>query len=206
MTGSNRLLMGLGWPVVVLIAVAVANKAIGKPVRALSLAQSNRVELGFLLIAGITAFLIPATGRIHLVFGLALLAWFGFYLYKLTRGDVEEPDLIGAAAAIGDLPDRTRRIVVVTMFVAAAAVVLACAEPFANSLIDAGTELGIVDHLENTRADLLAFTASVPCWPNKHDEWADSRRYLGLDVLSKSTANPKPPPTPQQNTRPHRRH
>jgi cation:H+ antiporter len=143
MTGSNRLLMGLGWPVVVLIAVAVATKASGKSVRTLTLEQSNRVELGFLLIAGMAAFLIPATGHIHLVFGVALLGWFGFYLYKLTRGDVEEPELIGAAAAIGELPDRARRIVVITMFITAAGIILVCAEPFANSLIAAGTQLGI---------------------------------------------------------------
>jgi cation:H+ antiporter len=143
MTGSNRLLMGIGWPVVVLIAVAVARKSAGKATRALDLEPSNRVELGFLLIAGIAAFLIPATGQIHLVLGLALLAWFGVYLYKLTRGDVEEPDLIGAAAALGALPHRARRITVVAMFVMAAAVILACAEPFANSLINAGTQLGI---------------------------------------------------------------
>jgi cation:H+ antiporter len=143
MTGSNRLLMGIGWPVVVLIAVAVARKSTGKAARALDLEPGNRVELGFLLIAGIAAFLIPVSGQIHLVLGLALLGWFGFYLYKLSRGDVEEPELIGTAAALGDLPDRSRRVVVVAMFVVAAAVILACAEPFANSLIDAGTELGV---------------------------------------------------------------
>jgi cation:H+ antiporter len=143
MTGSNRLLMGIGWPVMVLIAVAVARKSTGKAARALDLEPGNRVELGFLLIAGIVAFLIPATGQIHLVLGLLLLAWFGFYLYKLTRGDVEEPDLIGTAAAIGQLPDRTRRITVVAMFGVAAGVILVCAKPFADSLIDAGTQLGV---------------------------------------------------------------
>ncbi|MCX4090988.1 sodium:proton exchanger [Nocardia sp. alder85J] len=143
MTGSNRLLMGLGWPVVVLIGVAVANRAGGRRVRELILEPGSRVELGFLLIAGIAAFLAPATGHIHLVFGLALLAWFGFYLYKLTRGEVEEPDLIGTAAAIGALSTRTRRATVVAMFVVAAVVILACAEPFANCLVDAGTELGV---------------------------------------------------------------
>ena len=143
MTGSNRLLMGIGWPVVVLIAVAVARKATGKAARALDLEPSNRVELGFLLIAGVAAFLIPATGQIHLIFGIALLAWFGCYLYKLSRGDVEEPDLIGAAAALGKLPDHARRVTVVAMLIVAAAVILACAKPFANSLIDAGTQLGI---------------------------------------------------------------
>ncbi|MDH6282929.1 sodium:proton exchanger [Prescottella agglutinans] len=143
MTGSNRLLMGIGWPLVVLVSLAVARKVTGKKVTSLALEPSNRVELGFLLIAGLIAFVIPATGHIHLVLGVALLAWFGFYLYKLTRGDVEEPDLIGTAAAIGEMPDRPRRTTVIALFVVAAGVILACAEPFANSLIDAGTELGI---------------------------------------------------------------
>lgn len=143
MTGSNRLLMGIGWPIVVLVSLAVARKLTGKRVGVLALERNNRVELGFLLVAGVVAFVVPATGRIHLVFGVALLAWFGFYLYKLTRGDVEEPELIGTAAALGALPTRARRTAVVTLFVTAAAVILCCAEPFAESLIGAGTELGI---------------------------------------------------------------
>lgn len=146
MTGSNRLLMGLGWPVVVLVSLAVVNKTVGqggKKANALSLEAGNRMELGFLLVAGLVAFLMPATGQIHLVLGIALIAWFGFYLYKLTRGKAEEPDLIGTAAAIGGLPRTARRITVGALFVVAAAVILACAEPFAESLITAGTELGI---------------------------------------------------------------
>jgi cation:H+ antiporter len=148
MTGSNRLLMGVGWPVVVLVGLWVARRvaapgSTGRQTRSMALEPGNRVELGFLLIAGVVAFVIPATGRIHLVLGVALLAWFGFYLYKLTRGDVEEPDLIGTAAAIGALPTRARRRTVVALFVIAGAVILACAEPFAESLIGAGTELGI---------------------------------------------------------------
>lgn len=143
MTGSNRLLMGVGWPVVVLVSLAVATKAGRRKTSLLTLEPGNRVELGFLLIAGVAAFIIPATGHIHLVLGLGLLAWFGFYLYKISRGDVEEVDLIGTAGAIGELPDRSRRITVVTLFVLAAAVILLCAEPFANNMVAAGTELGI---------------------------------------------------------------
>ena len=143
MTGSNRLLMGLGWPVVVLVGVLVARKAGATKPTGLVLEAANRVELGFLLIAGLAAFLIPATGQIHLVLGLVLLAWFGFYLYKVSHGDVEEPDLIGTAAAIGELPDRTRRIAVIGMFVVSGAVILLCAKPFADNLVSAGTELGI---------------------------------------------------------------
>ncbi len=143
MTGSNRLLMGLGWPVVVLISVLVTRRATGRKVGELDLDTSNRVEIGFLMIAGVVAFVIPATGRIHIAFGVALLVWFGFYLYKLSRGEVEEPELVGTAAALGALPDRTRRIAVSALFVFAASVIVTCAKPFADNLIDAGTQLGI---------------------------------------------------------------
>ena len=146
MTGSNRLLMGLGWPVVVLVGIVVARKLgankQGKST-GLALEPANRVEIGFLLIAGVAAFVIPATGHIHLVLGLALLAWFGFYLYKLSHGDVEEPDLVGTAAALGHLPDRGRRIVVIGLFAVSCAVILLCAAPFADNLVAAGTELGV---------------------------------------------------------------
>ncbi len=143
MTGSNRLLMGLGWPVVVLVGMLAARKAGAKDRAGLLLEPANRVELGFLLMAGVVAFVIPATGQIHLVLGLALLVWFGFYLYKVSHGDVEEPDLIGTAAALGELPDRSRRIAVLGMLLVSGAVILLCAKPFADNLVSAGTELGI---------------------------------------------------------------
>lgn len=143
MTGSNRLLMGLGWPVVVLVSIMAARKVGARKTTGLTLEPANRVELGFLLIAGVVAFAIPASGQIHFALGLALLAWFGFYLYKVSHGDVEEPDLVGTAAALGELPDRSRRVVVVSLFLVSGAVILLCAKPFADNLVSAGTELGI---------------------------------------------------------------
>ncbi len=143
MTGSNRLLLGLGWPVVVLVALTAAKKLTGKKVSALHLENSNRLELGFLLTAGVVAFWMPISGEIQIWFGVLLLLWFGFYLIRLAKGEVEEPHLIGTAAALGGLPKRRRRVVVPTLFVVSAAVILLCAEPFAESLVEAGTELGI---------------------------------------------------------------
>jgi cation:H+ antiporter len=143
MTGSNRLLMGLGWPVVVLVSMVVTRKLSSGKQNGLVLERANRVELGFLLIAGMAAFMIPLTGQIQLPLGLALLAWFGFYLYKISHGDVEEPDLIGTAAAIGELPQRVRRVAVIGLFVVAGVVILLCAKPFADNLVGAGTQLGI---------------------------------------------------------------
>ncbi|MET9259556.1 sodium:proton exchanger [Amycolatopsis sp. NPDC004079] len=143
MTGSNRLLLGLGWSAVVLIGLAIARKRTGKAVRELTLDSPYRVELGFLAVASVVAFLVPATGQISLILGFALLGFFVFYLWKVSRAEAAEPHLAGPAATIGALPARRRRILVVALFVFAAVVILACAEPFADNLIAAGTQLGI---------------------------------------------------------------
>jgi cation:H+ antiporter len=143
MTGSNRLLLGLGWSAVVIIALALASRRSGRPVRELVLESGRRVELGFLAITSVVAFIVPLTGQIHLVLGFALLGLFMFYLWRVSRAEAEEPELIGPAARIGGLPTRVRRSLVVGLFVYAAAVILASAEPFAHSLIETGTELGV---------------------------------------------------------------
>jgi cation:H+ antiporter len=96
-----------------------------------------------LFIASIAAFLIPLSGQISLVLGFALLGFFVFYLWKASRAEASEPDLVGPAARIGDLSRRPRRLLVTVLFVFAAAVILASAEPFAESLISTGTQLGI---------------------------------------------------------------
>src|SRR6266581_2918631 len=131
MTGSNRLLLGLGWPVVVIISLWVASRRSGRGVRELVLQSGYRTELGFLFAASIAAFLIPLSGQISLVLGFALLGFFVFYLWKASRAEASEPDLVGPAARIGDLPRRARRLLVTGLFV------------FAAAVISTGTQLGI---------------------------------------------------------------
>ena len=144
MTGSNRLLLGLGWSVVVLLALLVARRRTGKPVKVLVLDASYRREIGFLAVASLLALVVPATGQISLLLGLVLLGVFVFYLVRVASGgDEEEPDLVGPPARIGALPTRTRRVVVVAMFAVAGGVVLASAEPFAEALVAGGQALGV---------------------------------------------------------------
>ena len=147
MTGSNRLLLGLGWSVVVIIALIVASRRSGRTVKELVLESGHRVELGFLAIASVVAFVIPLTGQISLLLGFALLGLFVFYLWKVSRAEATEPDLVGPAARIGELPARARRGIVIGLFVFAAAVILASAEPFADSLISTGRAFGLDEFL-----------------------------------------------------------
>jgi cation:H+ antiporter len=121
----------------------VASRRSGRPVRELVLESGHRVELGFLAIASVVAFIVPLTGQIHLVLGFALLGLFVFYLWRVSRAEAEEPELVGPAARIGGLPARQRRSLVIGLFAFAALVILASAEPFAHSLIETGTEFGV---------------------------------------------------------------
>ena len=144
MTGSNRLLLGLGWSSVVLISLYVAGKRSGKTVKALVLESGYRRELGFLAVASVVAFIIPITGEIHLVLGIALLAFFAYYLWRAAASEHdEEPDLIGPAKRIGGLAKVQRRTAVISMFLVSAGVILLSAEPFADSLVEGGHALGI---------------------------------------------------------------
>jgi cation:H+ antiporter len=144
MTGSNRLLLGLGWSSVVLISLYVASRRSGRTIKALVLDSGYRRELGFLAVAAVIAFVIPVTGEIHLALGILLLAFFAYYLYRAAVADHDDaPDLIGPAATIGALPTVQRRIAVIGMFLVSAGVILAAAEPFADSLVESGHALGI---------------------------------------------------------------
>lgn len=157
MTGSNRLLLGFGWPFILLVAYLVYRAArsrkagVDPDVRtrpfAVRLPDDNRVELGLLLIASLLTLLIPLTGQIHVLLGVVLLALFVYYLWRVSTGESEEPELVGVPQAIGTLPTVARRITVIGIFVLAAVVILLLAEPFAHSLIAGGRAAGIDDFL-----------------------------------------------------------
>ena len=143
MTGSNRLLLGFGWPLVAFVALRALSRRDGRPVRALLLSRRRRVELAFLGIGGVLAFVMPATRQIHLALAIALLALFVVYLWQVSRGGATEPELIGTPARIAALSRRPRRVTVAAMFTIAAVVVLTAAEPFAHALIATGSQLGV---------------------------------------------------------------
>jgi cation:H+ antiporter len=157
MTGSNRLLIGIGWPVVAFVgfwAIRRARRRDGAAKADLSvrsvhrepvvvLPARNRVELAFLAVASAYAFLIPLTRSIAWYDAVVLLALFAAYLWRVTREGRGEPDLIGVAADIALLPQRGRRVLVTSLFLLAAGIVVMAAKPFADGLVATGATLGI---------------------------------------------------------------
>src|SRR5256885_3034334 len=146
MTGSNRLLLGLGWPFVVLLFVFGARRR-GQRATGVVLREGRRVELGFLGAASIYSLVVPFTRRIAWYDSVVLLGIFFAYLWRAARGEQEEPRLHGVAKRIGDLPRRTRRAAVIGLMLGATAIVLSAAGPFATALVQGGRQLGIDEFL-----------------------------------------------------------
>ena len=146
MTGSNRLLIGVGWALVVFIGWRQYRKR-GQRVEGITLERSHSVELGFLSVATAYSLTLPLKRTITLVDAVVLVAIFAAYMVRISAAPAEEPDLIGPAALIGTLPTGRRRAFVVGLFVVAALVILACAEPFAEALVDTGRTFGINEFL-----------------------------------------------------------
>ena len=146
MTGSNRLLLGLGWPFVALLFFWGARRR-GERVRGIQLEPGRRLELSFLAAASLYSLIIPFTRRLAPYDSVVLLSLFGIYLWRAARGERSEPELIGVAETVGDLPKARRRAAVVSMFLASTLIVLTASAPFAQALVAGGKQLGIDEFL-----------------------------------------------------------
>ncbi len=105
MTGANRLLIGLGWAAVVLVACRRGRT------HALRLEAHHRVELRFLLLATLYSFLVPIDGYIDLLDAAILLGLFFWYAFSAAHGGSEEVELVGPSALVDrEFDDLGRRL------------------------------------------------------------------------------------------------
>ncbi len=148
MTGANRLLIGVGWSVVVFIAWRQWKKR-GQPERGeqIILERSHSVELGFLSVATLYSLTLPLKSSITLVDAAVLVTIFVLYTVRISRAPAEEPHLVGPARWIGTFEVAKRRASVIGLFVFAATVILLCAEHFAEALVASGESLGVSEFL-----------------------------------------------------------
>ncbi|MGH9010564.1 MAG: sodium:proton exchanger [Acidimicrobiia bacterium] len=142
MTGANRLLIGLGWTMVVFIAWRRL-RARGERMDGVQLERTHAVELSFLSIATVYSLTLPLKKSITLFDAAVLVSIFVLYMVRISKAPAEEPHLVGPAETLGDLPTGQRRAAVVGMFLFAAMIILLCAEEFAHALVETGDSLGI---------------------------------------------------------------
>ena len=141
MTGSNRLLLGLGWPTVAVVAWLVSGR------RVLRLERDAALALVFLALATLYSFTLPLRASVSPLDSVVLIGLFGVYVVLAARQEGEEPELVGPAASIGRLPTRSRRLAVLGLFAFAGLTIAASAEPFAEGLVHTGQRLHIDEFL-----------------------------------------------------------
>lgn len=142
MTGGNRLLIGLGWPLVCLIACWRAKS------RHLAVHPRQRLEIRFLLLATLYSFVIPLRDHITLVDAAALFAIFFSYVWFAMRSRPQEVELVGPAALVQDFfSENGRRVWALMMFTFATYAILVSAEPFADGLVHVGRNYALDEFL-----------------------------------------------------------
>lgn len=147
MTGANRLLVGLAWPLLVFLNWWRTRE------REIMLAPVNSVEIAFLLLPTLYAFSILFRDRIGILDAVVLIGIFAAYIWrvstlpKVEAEDEEEAGEPGLAAAIESLGIKWQWSLMAGLTIVAAAVIFLSAEPFAESMIESGRALGINEFL-----------------------------------------------------------
>lgn len=141
MTGANRLLLGIAWPLVIVIAFVRFRRT------QVALEPAQRLEFVALLAATLYAFTLPFKGQLALVDMFVLVTIFAFYVWRLAGQSASPPHLVGPAALLGALPPLQRRLAAAALAIAAAGAIILVAKPFAQALVRTGISFGIDEFL-----------------------------------------------------------
>jgi cation:H+ antiporter len=150
MTGANRLLIGLGWSMVVFIAWYRLRKTDAMPPgrwEGIKLTRDHSIELGFLWVATLYSLTLPLKSSITLIDSLILVTLFVGYTWRVSRAPAEEPHLVGPARYLGSFPVVARRASVIALFAGSGTVIWLFAHPFAEALVKTGEQLHVSEFL-----------------------------------------------------------
>lgn len=144
MTGANRLLVGLAWPLLVMIHWLRTRQ------RHIELAPVNAAEIAFLMIGSLWSFTILLRDEIGLLDTIVLVLIFAAYVWRvssLPKAEEDDEDEPGPAAALTTLSATRQWWAMGALTIVAAAIILVSAEPFAEAMIESGRRLGFDEFL-----------------------------------------------------------
>ena len=153
MTGANRLLIGVGWTMVIFIAyfrLKKRNLLVMEPNgrwEGVRLDREHSIEIGYLVVATLYSLTLPLKGSITLIDAAILVGIFAAYSFRVARAPAEEPHLVGPARYLGTFAKVPRRSIVAGITVFAAGVILFFAERFAEALVASGEALNVSEFL-----------------------------------------------------------
>lgn len=154
MTGANQLLIGFGWPLVILLGTWRVRRTGAEPAEAematpttVNLSRAQNVDIAYLAIASLYGMSLFLKSTISPFDAVVLVSIYVLYMIRLSGATPGDPHLVGPAAYVGSMPKRRRRTVNYAMFVFSAAVIVLVAHEFAESLKAMGEALGISEFL-----------------------------------------------------------
>ncbi len=140
MTGANRLLIGIGWSMVFLLAIFWKNNTDKKFVE---LDKSINLEILFLLAATLYAFTLYFKSDISIFDTLIFISLYIAYIILAMRSPHEEPELEGVPSFLASFGSLKRKLSVLLFFVFSGFIILISVESFSEGLIKSASHLGI---------------------------------------------------------------
>ena len=153
MTGANRLLIGVGWTMIVFIAFVRLRKFVRLRLdsngrwEGVRLDREHSIEISYLVVATAYSLTLPLKSSITLIDAAILVTIFALYSYRVSRAPAEEPHLVGPARYLGTFENVPRRLSIAVIALFAGAVILLFAEHFADALVLSGKAANISEFL-----------------------------------------------------------
>ncbi len=148
LTGSNRLLMGVGWALVFFTADIYNRIKTGRGIAYIELRRETTIEVLVLMLSSGYFFFILAHGELDILDSLVLATIFAVYMLLLQRMPEEEPekkqDLIAMSRYLATLPRRREQFYKLAgIFLIGGATMWAMSEPFLLSMKSVALVMGV---------------------------------------------------------------
>lgn len=153
MTGANRILIGIGWAGIALFTILrrgsasdpAVQKRTGFLADVVTLDRDIGLEIVFLLVATLGAFLVPFGGGIGVFDTVFLVSLYVAYIFAVLRGEdeAESEEHVGVPAYLQSFAKPYRIASVLLLFAFSGGVIFTAVEPFAYGLEEIGTQIGI---------------------------------------------------------------
>ena len=138
-TGANRLLAGLGWPLIMLINMLKNNQS-------LNIKNNNKLELLVLGIGAISMIIASIIKFQPIFISFILIIIYLIYLFITSKKESTESEFIGTSEYLANLPKLTRITTNILLIIFSAVTIFIVSHPFVESLIHIGGKFGIDEY------------------------------------------------------------
>ncbi|MFA5896638.1 MAG: hypothetical protein WC985_07010 [Thermoplasmata archaeon] len=146
-TGSNRLLMGVGWPLIYGVAALFHRRKYGKPLAEIRLRGEAVIEILALFAPSLYFLIIVEKGTFTVADAIVLATMFVVYMVLLSKlpaeGESSKETLVAPSRRIVEMPRWRAKAFIFLLLAIGGAVIMLVAKQFVNSLKITALSLGI---------------------------------------------------------------